>query len=638
VERNGERRAPGVISSLWRFRWSSLAVVLTLTLLSTAAGLLLAPPPAARATITLKNPGSENLLARGVVGDASLARYTRQRADYITSDSVLEQVAGTLRQYDVTTLRRNIKVATSPTSNQFTVTASAGTAAEAVTLANTVVEAYRRATAAQVKRLTDDALDSIQKARSDIVDSRGAKAFPDSAIQTLSNLEQRASALRTDSAVFNDGVDFVQQASLDQAVVARLPFRNIAAGGIFGLLLAALLAWVRADRNRQIEREEDLEPVLGAPLLAAVVVGRKHEPAVGTAPQYRLLGIDLAQRSHGLVAVMSAGHGPERAEVAYNLAVALASDARRVLVVDADPSARLSNWLWNGTPAWLKPFAEVDQARKRDAEHARAVARHGTLRGSGPDPAAATPTTVAQAALAAPVPAQPATRPATGTAAAAPAVPADQPDSAAGGMGFVARLVREKHPDATPLALPVLDGVVAKSSGNGSGAANGAGGSNGSPSSSTGSANGSSNGSANGSANGASSGSASASGNGAGDDLTGAAAPRRPDGQDDGTEIRRVNLPDDASVDLVTLRDGRARSARDVVASLGAMAARYDVVLVDLPAVDTSALAPALLQGAGEVLAVVARGSAEHAVDELRRTTRIFSTPIRGCIFTQTHR
>jgi hypothetical protein len=217
-------------------------------------------------------------------------------------------------------------------------------------------------------------------------------------------------------------------------------------------------------------------------------------------------------------------------------------------------------------------------------------------------------------------------------------VPADQPDSAAGGMGFVARLVREKHPDATPLALPVLDGVVAKSSGNGSGAANGAGGSNGSPSSSTGSANGSSNGSANGSANGASSGSASASGNGAGDDLTGAAAPRRPDGQDDGTEIRRVNLPDDASVDLVTLRDGRARSARDVVASLGAMAARYDVVLVDLPAVDTSALAPALLQGAGEVLAVVARGSAEHAVDELRRTTRIFSTPIRGCIFTQTHR
>ncbi len=675
METSGERRTPGVVSSLWRFRWSSLAVVLGLTLLSLAAGVLLAPKPAANATITLKNPGSDNLLARGVVGDASLSRYTRQRADYVTSDSVLEQVARALPAYDVTTLRRNIKVTTSPTSNQLIVTASAKTATDAVNLANTVVESYRRATADQVKRLTDDALASIETSRRDVV--RNGRAFPDSAITTLSNLEQQASALRTDSAVFNDGVDFVQQASLDQAVVAKLPVRYIAAGGIFGLLLAALLAWMRADRARRIDDEHDVEPVLGAPLLASVVVGRKHEYGNEAPPAFRLLSVDLAQRSHGLVAVMSAGNGPERAEVAYNLALALAADGQRVLVVDADPSARLSAWLSNGTPAWLKPFAEVDKARRREAEHARAVARHGTLRGAGPDPTTAAPTTIAQAAVLGTAPAAPAaaaagdrpvvsagTRPSSGSPAS-PA-PAGQPDSAAGGMGFVARLVREKHPDVTPLALPVLDGPhkltagtrpvsgsgAAKAPANGAGSggadgtANGAG--NGTANGAvSGTANGAGNGTANGTANGAVSGTANgavsgtanatATGSGDHDDVT--AVSGGPDGSDDGAEIRRVGLPDNSSVDLVTMRqwDGRARAAREIVAGLGAVAARYDVVLVDLPAVDTSTLAPALLQGATEVLAVVPRGCEEHAVEEMRRTAHIFSTPIRGCVFTQTH-
>src|SRR5207302_1845654 len=99
----------------------------------------------------------------GVQGDASLARYTAQRAAYVTSDAVLHSVAANLHRNDITQLRRDISATPSSSSNTIVIVAEAGTSREAVQLASATVAAYRSTTAQDVKRLTDAAIKSINE-------------------------------------------------------------------------------------------------------------------------------------------------------------------------------------------------------------------------------------------------------------------------------------------------------------------------------------------------------------------------------------------------------------------------------------------------------------------------------------------
>ena len=126
-----ESNAPGLFPSVWRYRWLSLGIVVLLTTLSAAAGVLTAPPVSASSTVALKNPSATNVIAPGVVGDASTARYIQQRADFFTSDQVLEQVAGGQSGTSVSALRHRIHAVSTAGSSVITVTATAPTAAGA---------------------------------------------------------------------------------------------------------------------------------------------------------------------------------------------------------------------------------------------------------------------------------------------------------------------------------------------------------------------------------------------------------------------------------------------------------------------------------------------------------------------------
>jgi polysaccharide biosynthesis transport protein len=229
----------GILEAMWRFRWMSAAIIVVMVLVSVGAGLLVAPRAAASATIALATPPASSVLAPGIQGDASLGRYTAQRAGFVTSDAVLEALAAKLGRDDITTLRRDISASPSATSNTIVITANADTGPEAVKLAGAAVDAYRSETAKDVTSLTENAVDSINKSAAGIKDAN-----------TLSQLNIQASEIRTSSALFGDGVEFVIAPRDDAVTLPSIPIREAGLGFVLGLVLAATASWIRADRER----------------------------------------------------------------------------------------------------------------------------------------------------------------------------------------------------------------------------------------------------------------------------------------------------------------------------------------------------------------------------------------------------
>jgi capsular polysaccharide biosynthesis protein len=239
---------------MWRYRWWSAAIVIAVLVLSVGAGLLVQPRAQAKATIALATPPSSSVFAAGIQGDASLGRYTAQRAAFVRSDSVVEAVAAELGRTDITQLREDISATPSATSNTITILAEADTDVEAVDLAAAVVAAYRSETDKDVNRLTDAAVQSIEESAARVQESgtaSGSPAATESVATTLSELAIQASDIRTSSALFGDGVEFVVAPRTDAVTRPSIPLREAALGLVIGLVLAATAAWIRADTDKE---------------------------------------------------------------------------------------------------------------------------------------------------------------------------------------------------------------------------------------------------------------------------------------------------------------------------------------------------------------------------------------------------
>lgn len=248
----------GLLNSMWRYRGMCTAIVVVCVVLSVGIGYLVSPGPKATATIALKTPGADNVLAPVSSSDAALARYTAQRARFATSDAVLGNVAAALGTKDLAALRDRLTIAPSTDSNAITVAASGANAAEAVNLANEVARAYGEETEKQVSDLTDAALSSIDKnvteLRSEIT-ANGSSAVNGAAAATLAQVQQRAASIRTSSAVLGDGVDFVVKPDMSSVKDNKLPLKEAALGLIIGLVIAGTVAYLRADNEAASEQD-----------------------------------------------------------------------------------------------------------------------------------------------------------------------------------------------------------------------------------------------------------------------------------------------------------------------------------------------------------------------------------------------
>ena len=252
-----ERPPPSVLGALWRFRFMSFAIVVLVALVSVAIGFQVQPQAQATTTIALVTPPSDGVIAPGAARDSTLDRYTAQRAAYVTSDAVLKGVAKRLGRSDLTKLRKSIEAKPSSTANTVKITTQAKSSKEAVRMATAVVAAYRLATKRDVARLTRDAVKSLDDSADAVsVQATASRAYAAAAGNTLSQLAVRASEIRTSSALFGDGVEFVVAANEDAVSQRALSVRVLALGLILGFVIAATLAWTLADRGLGEELDE----------------------------------------------------------------------------------------------------------------------------------------------------------------------------------------------------------------------------------------------------------------------------------------------------------------------------------------------------------------------------------------------
>ena len=253
----GADRAPvGLLSAMWHYRVMCVVIVVVSVALSTVVGLVLTPKPSATATIALKTPSQDNVLAPGSTGDASLARYTAQRARFVTSDAVLGNVAAALGTDDLNGLRKKLEITPSTDSNIITITATGNSDDDAVALAGEVARAYAEETQKQVTALTDAALRSIDESAAQVraTITNNNTAVNDAAASTLGQLQQRQAAIRTSSAVLGDGVEFIVKPDDSSVVNNKLPIKEAALGFILGLVIAGTAAYLRADSEAAAER------------------------------------------------------------------------------------------------------------------------------------------------------------------------------------------------------------------------------------------------------------------------------------------------------------------------------------------------------------------------------------------------
>jgi Mrp family chromosome partitioning ATPase/capsular polysaccharide biosynthesis protein len=342
----------GVFEAAWRYRVMVATITLLAVSLSFTAGTALEPATSATATIGLRTPRSNNVIAPGTQGDATLGRYTAQRSRFVTSDEVLTSVAHSIGEDDAADLRSRIHVQPSLTSNTLSIRAEGATADDAVDLALAIIAAYSSQTKQQVDLTTIAAVDAIEAQIATLGDVEGSSA-------TRIQLQLQIADLESSRAEFDDGVEFVVAPTAESVELPGFPIKEIAIGLLLGLAIGMTAAWLRAERDRRVVRPEHAEVLLDRPMLAwlgeggGMLAKRMGDRRALPTHDHRLLWTALSHQVESGVVVASAVGPAHSGSVILNLAAAAARESFRVLVVDAN--------IRSGSLSALLSFSQNDE-------------------------------------------------------------------------------------------------------------------------------------------------------------------------------------------------------------------------------------------------------------------------------------
>ncbi|MQA07254.1 MAG: AAA family ATPase [Pseudonocardiaceae bacterium] len=345
-----EQSAPRILEALWRYRASSLLIVLAVMAVSFGVALLTSDASTARTRIVLKSP--EEVTAAGVetTSESTFVRYVKQRALFLTSDRVLQRARKQLGGPEsLTELREGVTAEASEQGESIGLEVSAGSFERAATIANAITEAYREESLAESKASGDSALRTLDRQRREIMNSieqqelnGGGDTANTAATDTLSELSKLASQIQVANSRFGDGVSFVDNAATDESNPLGGVLRDVAIGFVLGALIAGALAWLRADRDRRVRQADDVREVVDEPLLGEIETLQESQVMslnlLSTPPlrSYQFVASGLrAMVERGVVVVTGTSEGQGSTTTTLQIASAAARDGLRVLIVDA---------------------------------------------------------------------------------------------------------------------------------------------------------------------------------------------------------------------------------------------------------------------------------------------------------------
>jgi len=174
---------------------------------------------------------------------------------------------------------------------------------------------------------------------------RIANAIGDAFIRDVAQIEQPA-----DPAARPPVVAKVFQPAVPPAdLVAPRPLLYLAGGVVLGLLIGFAAAAIRSALDTRVKSRNQLEEILGAPVLGAIgrdrtmrssplrMYGASHTPLAEAFGHLRTnLQVAAIERQRKTILVASATSGEGRTATVCNLGLALAKTGAHVLIVDAD--------------------------------------------------------------------------------------------------------------------------------------------------------------------------------------------------------------------------------------------------------------------------------------------------------------
>ena len=214
-----------------------------------------------------------------------------------------------------------------------TITAQAESGQRAADIANAFADAI-------TAERTDSSVQSINRT----IDSLEAEAetIPASDQASIDEIAQQLVTLRGLRESQSEATQVIEPAPVPSSPISPKPERNTALALVFSILLTIGLVPLLDRLDRRLRDPEELEPLVGQPLLAMVpssaFPGQVPTPQVREA--FQTLRASLTyfniDRSLSSVLVTSAGHAEGKTTVATNLAIAFANDGKDVVLVDGD--------------------------------------------------------------------------------------------------------------------------------------------------------------------------------------------------------------------------------------------------------------------------------------------------------------
>jgi Mrp family chromosome partitioning ATPase/capsular polysaccharide biosynthesis protein len=366
---------PGLVRSLWRYRLV-VAVVTALTAIAAyVVSLALPVRYQTEADLYLRDPGNPSILTLDLsTQSGGHDLFMARQAAIAGSDAVLARALQLLRRTGTPDdVRRSVEVAPSGNHASIAIRATAGSPAEAVSLANAVGTAYAQVAGEnmtaqskevirrlwRVRAVRESELDAV---KAELADDRGpnAAALQRKALHVadlIGALQVHEDNVEAQAALYGNGVEMFQPATPPASSSGSMSRLLALCGAMLGLVGAGVWAWRKAGLDRRVDVEDDASAILGVPMLGEVpkleatpgATDGSLQPPHGPGPaaaaeayHFVLASLEHALRKAGgkVALVASATTGEGKTLTVLNLALAARQEGRKALLVDADERTR----------------------------------------------------------------------------------------------------------------------------------------------------------------------------------------------------------------------------------------------------------------------------------------------------------